>query len=35
MDDALSIKISGDYSRDPYFENDLRGMLTVSYTYAQ
>lgn len=35
MNDALSIKLSGDYSQDPYFDDDLRGMLTVSYAYAQ
>ncbi len=34
LDDALAIKLSGDYSQDPYFDDDLRGMLTVSYTYA-
>ncbi len=33
MDDALTVKVSGDYSQDPYFDDDLRGMLTVSYTY--
>lgn len=35
FDDILSVKLSGDYSRDPYFDKDLRGMLTVSYTYEQ
>lgn len=35
MDDALSVKLSADYSQDPYFDDDLRGMLTVSYNYAQ
>jgi len=33
MDDALSVKLSGDYSQDPYFDDDLRGMLTMSYSY--
>jgi hypothetical protein len=33
MNDALEVKISGDYSRDPYFDNDLKGMLTISYVY--
>jgi len=33
MSDALSVKLSGDYSRDPYFDKDLRGMLTLSYTF--
>lgn len=35
MDDALSVKLSGDYSQDPYFEEDLRGALTLSYTFAK
>ena len=33
LDKALTVKISGDYSRDPYFDNDLRGMLTLAYVY--
>jgi hypothetical protein len=33
LDDALSVTLSGDYSQDPYFDDDLRGMLTMSYTY--
>jgi hypothetical protein len=33
LDNALTVKLSGDYSQDPYFDDDLRGMLTVSYTY--
>jgi hypothetical protein len=33
LHDVLSVKLSGDYSRDPYFDKDLRGMLTVSYTF--
>jgi hypothetical protein len=31
LDDALEVKLSGDYSSDPYFDDDVRGMLTVSY----
>lgn len=31
LDDALEVKLSGDYSRDPYFDHDVRGMLTISY----
>jgi hypothetical protein len=31
LDDALELKVSGDYSSDPYFDKDLRGMLTASY----
>ncbi len=33
MGDALLVKLSGDYSQDPYFDEDLRGTLTVSYNY--
>ncbi len=33
LNDALTVKLSGDYSQDPYFDDDLRGMLTMSYTY--
>lgn len=33
LDDALSVTLSGDYSQDPYFDDDLRGMLTMSYAY--
>ncbi len=31
LEDALEVKLSGDYSRDPYFDHDVRGMLTISY----
>ena len=31
LDDALQVKLSGDYSSDAYFDEDVRGMLTVSY----
>lgn len=33
LGDALSVKISGNYSQDPYYDNDLRGMLTIAYVY--
>ena len=33
LNDALSVTLSGDYSQDPYFDDDLRGMLTMSYAY--
>ncbi len=33
LDEALEIKLSGDYSDDPYFDKDVRGMLTLSYAY--
>jgi len=35
LDDSLKLKLSGDYSSDPYFDNDLRGMLTASYRFGQ
>jgi hypothetical protein len=35
MGDALAVKLSGDYSQDPYFDEDLRGTLTVSYNFAK
>lgn len=33
MDGALNVKISGDYSVDPYFDDDLRGMLSLTYKF--
>lgn len=33
LDDTLEVKLSGDYSSDPYFDEDVRGMLTVSFAY--
>jgi len=33
LDDALQVKISGDWSNDPYFESDLRGQLKIEYNY--
>lgn len=30
---ALQIKLSGDYSKDPYFDNDLRGMLVAKFVF--
>ena len=35
MGEALSVKLSGDYSQDPNFGDDLRGNLKVSYTYGR
>lgn len=34
LEDALEVKLSADYSRDPYFDNDLRTMLTFNYSFA-
>jgi hypothetical protein len=33
LNDALTFTLSGDYSQDPYFDDDLRGMVTMSYAY--
>ena len=31
LDDALEVKLSGDFSSDPYFDHDVRAMLAISY----
>jgi len=33
LEKALELKLSGDYSRDPYFNSDVRGLLAVTYRY--
>jgi hypothetical protein len=33
LKDKLQIKLSGDYSSDPYFDSDLRGLLSARYTF--
>ncbi len=33
LDKRLDLKLSADYSSDPYFDSDLRGMLSLSYHY--
>ncbi len=33
FDDALEVKLSGDFSSDPYFDTNLRGMLNVRYNF--
>lgn len=33
LDDALQVKLSGDWSNDPYFESDLRGQIKIEYRY--
>ena len=35
LEDALELKLSADYSNDPYFDKDLRGMLTASYRFGK
>ncbi len=32
--DALELRLSGDYSRNPYQDDDLRGMLTARYLFG-
>lgn len=34
LEDALELTLSGDYSSDPYFDEDVRGMLTASYRFS-
>ncbi len=34
MEEALELKLSADYSSDPYFDEDVRGMLTASYRFG-
>jgi len=33
LNDTISLKLSADYSEDPFFDDDLRAMLTFSYLY--
>jgi hypothetical protein len=33
LQEALEVKLSGDFSQDPYFNESLRGMLTASYWF--
>ena len=33
LEDAMEIKLSGDWSNDPYFDSDLRGLLKIQYNY--
>jgi hypothetical protein len=33
LKNKLQIKLSGDYSKDPYYDDNLRGMLTAKYTF--
>jgi len=33
LEDALEIKLSGDYSSDPYFDEDFRGLLVAKYLF--
>jgi len=34
FDNAFEVKLSGDYSRDPYFDSDVRGMLALTYRFS-
>ena len=31
--ESLALKASADYSMDPYFDEDLRGLVSLSYRY--
>lgn len=33
MDDQLTIRLSGDFSQDPYFDDDVRGLLRITYAF--
>ncbi|MDF1554418.1 MAG: hypothetical protein P1P84_15210 [Deferrisomatales bacterium] len=33
LEEKLEVSLSGDYSADPYFDRDLRGMLNVKYLF--
>lgn len=35
LEDSLEVKLSGDYSADPYFDRDVRGMLAVKYLFSK
>lgn len=35
LGDDLELKLSGDYSDDPYFNEDLRGMLIANYRFGR
>lgn len=35
LDEALDIKLSGDYSSDPYYSSDVRGMLSATYYFGR
>lgn len=35
LEDALDIKLAGDYSADPFFDKDFRVMLTLTYRYKK
>lgn len=35
LDDALEVKLNGDYSSDPNYDSDWRGTLVLSYRYGQ
>ena len=33
LEDALELRLSGDYSSDPYFDDDWRAMLALQYRF--
>lgn len=34
LNDALECRLSGDFSQDPYYDEDLRGMLSLNYRFG-
>ena len=34
LKDRLELKLSGDYSADPNFDSDVRGMLVMNYRFG-
>ena len=34
LKDRLEVKLSGDYSADPNFDSDVRGMLVMNYRFG-
>lgn len=35
LNDSLEVEVSGDYSSDPFFDDDLRGMVVARYLYSR
>jgi len=33
LDDTVKVKLSGDFSSDPFFESDFRGMVNITYNF--
>jgi hypothetical protein len=35
LSDTLKVKLSGDYSADPYFDSDFRFLAALDYTFSK